>query len=151
MPFAGIAFLWFIGVIRDQLGELEDRFFASVFLGSGLLFLAMIFVSLAVAGALLAGISVGGGFYSGDTVSFGRAVMLQVGNVYALRMAGVFMISLGTIWMRTGLMPRWLAAATFVLAALLLFVSNLSVWTGLVFPAWVVAVSLLILARQRRG
>ncbi|TQM57959.1 hypothetical protein [Humibacillus xanthopallidus] len=151
MPFAGIAFLWFIGVIRDQLGELEDRFFASVFLGSGLLFLAMIFVSLAVAGALLAGIGAGGGLYSGDTVSFGRAVMLQIGNVYALRMAGVFMISLGTIWMRTGLMPRWLAAVTFVLAALLLFVINLSLWTGLVFPGWVLVVSLLILARQRRA
>jgi hypothetical protein len=36
VPFAGIAFLWFIGVLRDRLGELEDRFFATVFLGSGL-------------------------------------------------------------------------------------------------------------------
>jgi hypothetical protein len=151
MPFAGIAFLWFIGVIRDQLGELEDRFFASVFLGSGLLFLGMVFVSMAVAGALLAGISAGGGVYTGDTVSFGRAVMLQVGNVYALRMAGVFMISLGTIWLRTGLMPRWLAAATYVLAVVLLFVINLSLWIGLVFPAWVLGVSVLILARQRRA
>jgi len=45
IPFAGIAFLWFIGVLRDRLGELEDRFFATVFLGSGLLFLAMLFAS----------------------------------------------------------------------------------------------------------
>jgi len=45
LPFAGIAFLWFIGVLRDRLGELEDRFFATVFLGSGLLFLAMLFAS----------------------------------------------------------------------------------------------------------
>lgn len=151
MPFAGIAFLWFIGVIRDQLGDLEDRFFASVFLGSGLLFLAMVFVSMAVAGALLAGISASGGHvYAGDTVSFGRAVMLQVGNVYALRMAGVFMISLGTIWLRTGAMPRWLAVATYLLAAVLLLVINLSLWISLVFPAWVLAVSVLILVRQRR-
>jgi len=42
IPFAGIAFLWFIAVLRDRLGELEDRFFATVFLGSGLLFLAML-------------------------------------------------------------------------------------------------------------
>jgi len=151
MPFAGIAFLWFLGVVRDQLGELEDRFFASVFLGSGLLFLAMVFVSMAFAGALLAGISAdGGALYNGDTVSFGRAMMLQVGNVYALRMAAVFMISLGTIWLRTGLMPRWLAAATYALAAVLLFVINLSLWIALVFPAWVLGVSLLILVRQRR-
>jgi hypothetical protein len=50
VPFAGIAFLWFIGVLRDRLGELEDRFFATVFFGSGLLFLAMLFASAAVAG-----------------------------------------------------------------------------------------------------
>jgi hypothetical protein len=47
VPFAGIAFSWFIGVLRDRLGELEDRFFATVFLGSGLLFLAMLFASAA--------------------------------------------------------------------------------------------------------
>ena len=26
VPFAGIAFLWFIGVLRDRIGEREDRF-----------------------------------------------------------------------------------------------------------------------------
>jgi hypothetical protein len=39
--------LWFIGVLRDRLGQLEDRFFATVFFGSGLLFLAMLFTSAA--------------------------------------------------------------------------------------------------------
>jgi hypothetical protein len=53
VPFAGIAFLWFIGVIRDRLGGLEDRFFATVFLGSALLFLAMLFAAAAVGGALI--------------------------------------------------------------------------------------------------
>jgi hypothetical protein len=32
IPFAGIAFLWFIGVIRDRIGAHEDRFFATVLL-----------------------------------------------------------------------------------------------------------------------
>ena len=49
IPFAGIAFLWFIGVLRDRIGEREDRFFATVFLGSGLLFVAMLFVAAAIA------------------------------------------------------------------------------------------------------
>src|SRR5208283_2783926 len=53
VPFAGIAFLWFIGVLRDRLGELEDRFFATVFLGSGLLFVAMLFVAAALSQGLL--------------------------------------------------------------------------------------------------
>jgi hypothetical protein len=51
VPFAGIAFLWFIGVLRDRLAEREDKFFATVFFGSGLLFLAMLFAAAAVAGA----------------------------------------------------------------------------------------------------
>lgn len=150
-PFAGIAFLWFVGVVRDHFGELEDRFFSTVFLGSALLFLGMVFVSMAFAGALLAGVR--GGHvqqYDEATVAFGRAVMLEVSNVYALRMAGVFMISLGTIWLRTGLMPRWMAVLTYVLAAVLLFVTNLSLWVTLVFPAWVLAVSLGIIVRARQ-
>ena len=54
MPFAGIAFLWFIGVVRDRLGRYEDQFFSTVFFGSGLLFLAMVFVSVAIAGGMIA-------------------------------------------------------------------------------------------------
>jgi hypothetical protein len=45
VPFAGVAFLWFIGVLRDRLGQQEDRFFATVFFGSALSFLAMLFVA----------------------------------------------------------------------------------------------------------
>ena len=54
LPFAGIAFLWFMGVVRDRIGFLEDQFFSTVFYGSGLLFLAMTFVSGALAGGLMA-------------------------------------------------------------------------------------------------
>ena len=46
MPFAGIAFLWFIGVVRDGFGRLEDKFFSSVFIGAGLMFLAMMFAAV---------------------------------------------------------------------------------------------------------
>jgi hypothetical protein len=51
-PFAGIAFLWFIAVVRDQIGEREDRFFATVFFGSGLLFVALLFSAAAIVSAL---------------------------------------------------------------------------------------------------
>src|SRR5579864_6752170 len=50
VPSAGIAFLWFIAVVRNCLGALEDRLFATVFLGSELLYIAMIFTSDALAG-----------------------------------------------------------------------------------------------------
>ena len=150
-PFAGIAFLWFVGVVRDHFGELEDRFFSTVFLGSALLFLAMVFVAMALAGALLAGVTSGASPYDETTIAFGRAVMLEVSTVYALRMAAVFMISLGTIWLRTGLMPRPMALVTYAVAAVLLFVTNLSLWVTLVFPAWVLVVSvgIIVLSRGR--
>jgi hypothetical protein len=151
MPFAGIAFLWFLGVVRDRLGELEDRFFSSVMLGSGLLFLAMLFVAMAIAGAILAGSLRTTGPVDDGIMRFGREVMLQISNVYALRMAAVFMISLATIWLRTGLMPRWIVVSTYVLALALLVVTSLSLWVTLVFPAWVSIVSLFILLSAFRA
>jgi hypothetical protein len=152
VPFAGIAFLWFMAVIRDRLGEHEDRFFATVFLGSGLVFLAMVFVATAIAGAIVAGAAVQEAQgYRPDVVHFGRLIMLQVSNVYALRMAGVFMISLATIWLRTGLLPRWLAVLSYAGALTLLTVVSLSLWAVLVFPAWALIVSVLLLARRDGG
>jgi hypothetical protein len=109
MPFAGITFLWFIGVVRDNLGRYEDRFFASVLLGSGLLFLAMMFVSTAVAAALVAtnaGVTDPAAHVA--VIAFGKMIVVSAAKTYAIRMAAVFMISLATIWLKTGLMPRWL-------------------------------------------
>jgi hypothetical protein len=53
VPFAGVAFLWFVGALRDKLGPREDQFFATVFLGSALLLLAMLFAAAAVVGAII--------------------------------------------------------------------------------------------------
>jgi hypothetical protein len=61
LPFAGIAFLWLIGVLRDRLGEREDRFFATVFLGSGVLYISMVFIAAAVAGGVLRVLGAGSG------------------------------------------------------------------------------------------
>ena len=148
MPFAAIAFLWFIGVVRDRLGGLEDRFFSTVAIGSGLPFLAMLLVSSAIAGGLLASASAD---LSVDAerglTTFGRAMMLQISNVYALRMGGVFMLPLGTVWLRTGLMPRWLVATTYLLALAMLAIVNLSLWVTLLFPTWVLVVSSYVLVR----
>jgi len=138
VPFAGIAFLWFMGVVRDHLGRLEDQFFSTVFVGSGLLYLGLTFVSAAVAGSLLA------------SYAFGRMVVFEASNTYALRMSGVFMISLATIWLRTRTMPRWLVFFTYALALVLLVSISLSVWFTLVFPAWVLVISVHMLIGDLR-
>lgn len=152
VPFAGIAFLWFMGVVRDRFKDAEDQLFSSVFIGSGLLFLAMVFVSCAIAGGIIASAPlIADDQNRAEMTTFGRAVMLQVSNIYALRMAGVMLISLGTMWLRTRVMPRWLAIVTYATALLLLFVTSLSLWATLIFPAWVLGVSILILVQNYRG
>jgi hypothetical protein len=148
MPFAGITFLWFIGVVRDGIGRFEDRFFASVFLGSGLLFLAMMFASSAVGAGLVASRKFTPDVAVHDeVVAFGQALLVTLSDTYALRMAGVFMFSLATIWLKTRLMPRWLVAMTYVIAVVVLVASDVSMWFTLAFPAWVLVVSLLALVR----
>ncbi len=151
MPFAGISYLWFIGVVRDKLGEFEDRFFSTIFFGSSLLFLAMVFISMSIAGGILSTyLLITGETPDYTVILFGRALMLHISNVYALRMAGMTMFSLATIWIRTGLMPRWLGFVTFLLGLTLLVVVNYSPWVTLVFPAWVLLISLFILWMRLR-
>jgi len=151
LPFAGIAFLWFIGVIRDRLGEHEDRFFATVFLGSGLLFLAMLFASAAMAGGILTmyGTSPTQLIVSG-IYTYGRMVTYELMNVYTMKMAGVFMISLSTLSLRTGITPRWMAYLGFVLAVFLIISLGLFSWAPVVFPMYVLMISIYILIANFR-
>ena len=122
LPFAGIAFLWFVGALRDRLGGLEDRFFSTVFLGSSLLFLAMLFVSAAVIGALILTFAVAHGeVMNAATFHFARTFIYNLVNIYMIRMAAVFMISTSTVITYTSIAPRWVAYLGFVLAMLLLF------------------------------
>ena len=148
MPFAGIAFLWFMGVVRDGLGKYEDKFFATVFIGSGLLFLAMMFVTMGIGAGLEAtnNLVVDPSAHS-EVATFGQMVLLAVSKTYALRMGAVFMISLATIWLRTGLMPRWLVIVTYLVALGLILASNVTMWLALAFPIWVIFVSILLLVR----
>ena len=146
MPFAGIFFLWFIGVVRARLGRLEDQFFSAVFLGSGLIFLAMVFVATGAAGAIVTGYARDpSGFPGSTTYYFARDLVAQIFGIYALRMASVFLLSQATLWLRTKVMPRWLVFVTYPVALVLMFVFTRSFWAVLVFPAWVFLVSIYIL------
>ena len=150
IPFAGIAFLWFIGVIRDRIGAHEDRFFATVFLGSGLLFVGMMFVAAAFAGGLIAGIS-SSGSPGADTLALGRNVTSILLNVYSMRMAAVFTLTTVTIARRTEIVSRWLTVAGVVTAVVLLVGVGISPWVELLFPVWILAVSIEILASRPRA
>jgi hypothetical protein len=151
MPFAGIAFLWFIGVLRDRLGQLEDRFFATVFFGSGLLFLAMLFTAAAIVGAILIAFATEPQELIGSaTFHFARAAAYSLVNVYMIKMASIFMITTSTVAIYTGIAPRWLAVLGYGLSLPLLFGSYYFSWSFLVFPLWVFLISASILKDSLR-
>lgn len=151
VPFAGIAFLWFIGVLRDRLGEREDRFFATVFLGSGLLFLAMLFMSAAMVGGLIIAYTADSTRLLGSpTFTSARAIAYETMNIYAIKMAGVFMVVTSTLALRTGFLARWIAFLGFAVALLLLLSSRYIEGILLAFPLWVLLISLYILIDNLR-
>ena len=152
VPFAGIAFLWFMGVLRDRLGELEDRFFATVFLGSGLLFVACLFGAAAMSGALIE-VAAAGNLRSPDsaTLYFGRRATDAFLNLFAMKMAGVFMISTCTIGLRSAIFPRWIAFVGYACALVLLLVIANWKWIALVFPLWMLLISMQILLAEFRS
>lgn len=152
VPFAGVAFLWFIGVLRDRLGQQEDRFFATVFFGSALLFLAMLFASAALGGALIlvASSAAPNDLVNSATFRFARASTYIITNVYAIKMAGVFMISTSTVVIYTEIAPRWIAYLGYVLACILLVGSYYISWSFAVLPVWVFLVSIYTLTDNLR-
>jgi hypothetical protein len=149
VPFAGISFLWFIGMRRDRLGDREDQFFATVFLGSGLLFVASLFSATAVTDAFLEapaiGKSVGEGYY------IARRLSDTLLNLFAIKMAGVFIISTCTIGLRFAIFPRWVAYVGYACAALLLVVIANWRWIALLFPGWMLLLSIQILVAEHRS
>ena len=145
-PFSGIAFLWFIAVIRSHIGQREDQFFATVFLGSGLLFVAMLFAAAAAAGAPLASVKFQGApVPSPDAIGLARALSYTFLYVYGVRVAAVFVISVSTLALRTGSLPRWLAIVGYLIAIVMLLSVSFFKLVVVLFPLWVAAVSLVIL------
>jgi hypothetical protein len=149
-PFAGIMFLWFVAVIRDQIGEREDRFFATAFFGSGLLFVGLLFTTAAVVSTPAALVDfMGGAQPSPESMSLLRALGYTLLFALSTRAAAVFMIATATIGIRSGVFPRWFALVGYLLGLILLIAVSFADWFILVLPAWVAVVSLFILRRER--
>ena len=146
VPFTGIAFLWFMGVLRTRIGRLEDQFFATVFLGSGLLFVAMLFVVTALTRALLDTFAADGRPPAqSETYAVGREMSYALMNSFAVKMTGVFIMVTSTIGRRTGILPRWMIVVGFAVALVMLLSIADFAWIALVFPSWVLLLSAYIL------
>ena len=145
-PFTGIAFLWFMAVLRNRIGQFEDRFFATMFLGSGLLFVAMLFTAGSVSRGLLdtfgAVASLPG---QSETYRVGRGMAYALMNTFGMRMLAVFMFVTSTIGLRTAVLSRWVSYVGYAFGLALLLVIADFAWIALLFPLWVLLVSTYIL------
>lgn len=140
VPFAGIFFLWFMGALRAHTGEAEDRFVATVLLGSGFVFVATLFGAAAAAGTVLA---------EGTPSDFGRRYAYTLLATYSMRVAAVFVLATSTIGRRLGVFPRPLALLGTVVGLLLIVIGSGLPWSELLFPAWALVTSVHILRARR--
>jgi hypothetical protein len=150
VPFCGIFFLWFMGAVRARIGEFEDKFFATIFLGSGLLFVAMLFVLAAFFGTLVEIAGLHNGNPPLDLWQFGRLATSNLG-FYDVRMGAVFMLASSSIAFRLRIHSRVVAGIGLAAGLLLLFASTSIPWIDLVFPIWVLLVSINIMILTYRN
>ncbi|MFF2551244.1 hypothetical protein ACFVUS_09585 [Nocardia sp. NPDC058058] len=134
--FASIALLWFIGTLRRRIGDREDKLFATVFLGSGLVLIALLLAAFAVLATpnVLAGMTDSG--TAAASVPFAYSLGAELLTGVAPRVAAVFILSLTTLGRISGAFPRWLSAVNVVIALLLLIGSGLAWQIWWLFPAW---------------
>jgi hypothetical protein len=149
-PFSGIMFLWFVAVIRDQIGEREDRFFATVFFGSGLLFVGLVFAAAAVVSTPLVSVRyLGLSAPTAVEMEHVRSFAYTILFAFATRAGGVFLMATATVGTRSRAFPPWVAWTGYVLGTALMVAVAFWDWVILVLPAWVAVVSLFVLRRER--
>jgi hypothetical protein len=82
--------------------------------------------------------------------AFGRDSTQTLVSVYAMRMAAVFTISVSTVGIRTRAIPRWVAYLGYAVALVLLVAAGEHRWSQLIFPVWVLLLSIVILVTGPR-
>ncbi len=148
IPFAGIAFMWFLAVVRLRIGRREDQFYATVFIGSGLLFITMWFAAGASASAAAGASTVHDNEGYSAALTFARDLSRAFFYVFAIKMAAAFMLVTSTIGRRTSVLPRWFIVVGVVAGLVLLVSVSFFELLALVFPAWVAILSgILLLVR----
>ncbi len=150
-PFAGIAFLWFIGLIRSRIGTREDQLFATVFLGSGLLFVGMYWAGAAQFASLVAG----NRFDAAPPLTAAaleavRSSAFSFLFVLAARAAAVFALVTSTIIWRSRALPHVLALVGYAVGLVMLLSLSFLQWVVLLFPLWVFLVSAVTLVVEWR-
>lgn len=148
--FASIAFLWFVAVLRRRIGEREDQFLATVFLSSGILFVALMLTGLGIRLAIPVVFGLGDVVPDEADIGIVGGASNLILVVAMPRMQALFVASTSTIGRKSGALPGWLTWIGYLFALVLLVVPLLFEVPGLGFGFWVGLVSASIVVRRRR-
>jgi hypothetical protein len=143
-----LAFLWFIGVVRSRIGEVEPRLFGTVFLGGGILLAGLVFVGASALAAPSALLEIGGKTPDPGAASMSRAFAATVLSVFAPRVTALVMLSTASLGRTTRALPPWLVVVTYIVGVGELVNVTVSQPTIYVFPAWIALVSIVLLVRR---
>ena len=148
MVFATIAFLWFIGVIRNRLGDNEPKLFGTAFLGGAVSFAVVLLVGSAALAAPAVLVWVGGVTPDPGASSISRATAVILLSVVAPRMATLVIFSTATLARATGALPIWLVWLSYEIGIIEFVNFTVSEPTIYSFPAWIALVSIVMLIRR---
>ena len=147
--FSAVAFLWFVAVIRRRLGDREDKFFATVFFGSGIAYVAIWMVgATALAAPAIATTLVDGATVSSESASLAAGVGAGLVLVVAPRLQAVFVFSTSAVILRSRVLPKWLALVGYAIGLGMIAMPLVAQPVGVAFPVWVFMVSIVILINR---
>jgi hypothetical protein len=153
MPFAAIAFLWFVVALRMWIAHSTrrvDALLSNVQLLAGIIYIALFLVAAAASSSLAASVE----FISAPIDPTIARQFPQFSNtltvVLAMRMAAMFVFTTSNIGRASKILPRWFAFAGFVVGLFLLLSASISPFLVLVFPIWVLTLSVILLLRARQ-
>jgi hypothetical protein len=156
VPFAGIACLWHTITTRTLLQIRRPGSWAEVphwlHLAASVIFVCMLFAGSASAGAvaLLTRYS-DAPLPAPDVARSLSAVGYTFVFVFGVRAAGMYIITTTGLARTAGVLPGPLALISYLVAAFLLLSATFHPAILLVFPAWVLMVSIVLLVRRPTG
>jgi len=152
VPYAGIAFLWHMTAIRNVLDTLTPSPSAMAHglnLLAGAIFVTLMFAGTAAVGAVAFGVYFGHAPVEDPAVARAlTAVGYGLVFIFAVRGAGMFALTTTTLLRNAGVLPKIPSVIAYLLAIFLLVAVTNSPIAVLVFPAWVVLISVFLLRHR---
>ena len=148
MVVGTIAFLWFVGVVRNRLGASETRLVGTVFLGASVLLTGLVLVGASALAAPSVLVEVSGQAPDPGATALLRALAAVVLAVFAPRVATLVMFSTASLSRRAGALPGWLIVVTYVVGVAEFVNVTIATPTLYVFPAWIALVSIVVIVRR---